>query len=232
MHIFECGVLWRYLKLFVPVDTRYVRHEIRDLCLLRLVHAFCEAAPLLLIQLYLLFKVRKNHRNPFALDARSFLVSFFLGARTEGIKRFNSRVFDIEFVFGMLGFGFFQQKREVEKRGKTGVHVAGSHFSGANLNRLKSSKRVQRNFFFFFFFAVAVAIRNGRIQSVCSDSVRDFIRRMVVFSVGIALGVHVSMVDFAQERFPRGTNIQNKKSFVLSSNRLRLHFFVCESATS
>lgn len=57
IHIAQCGVLWRYLKLFVPVDTRYVRYEIRDLCLLRLIHAFCEAAPLLLIQVYMLLEV-------------------------------------------------------------------------------------------------------------------------------------------------------------------------------
>lgn len=57
IHVALCGVLWRYLKLFVPVDVRYVKHEVRDLCVLRLIHAFCEAAPLLLIQLYLLFKV-------------------------------------------------------------------------------------------------------------------------------------------------------------------------------
>ncbi|KAL0276641.1 UNVERIFIED_CONTAM: hypothetical protein PYX00_004171 [Menopon gallinae] len=56
IHVALCGVLWRYLKLFVPVDVRYVKHEVRDLCVLRLIHAFCEAAPLLLIQLYLLFK--------------------------------------------------------------------------------------------------------------------------------------------------------------------------------
>jgi hypothetical protein len=54
VHVLQCGVLWRYLKLFVPVNLSYVKHEVRDLCMLRLVHAFCEAAPMLLIQLYLL----------------------------------------------------------------------------------------------------------------------------------------------------------------------------------
>ncbi|XP_064087600.1 uncharacterized protein LOC135202250 [Macrobrachium nipponense] len=56
LHLFQGGVLWRYFKLFIPVDLRYVKHEVRDLCMLRLIHAFCEAAPMLLIQLYLIWR--------------------------------------------------------------------------------------------------------------------------------------------------------------------------------
>lgn len=54
LHCTQMGVLWRYAKLFVPVDLRSVKHEVRDLCMLRLVHAFCEAAPMLLLQLHVL----------------------------------------------------------------------------------------------------------------------------------------------------------------------------------
>lgn len=54
LHCCQMGVLWRYAKLFVPVDLRHVKHEVRDLCMLRLVHAFCEAAPMLLLQLHVL----------------------------------------------------------------------------------------------------------------------------------------------------------------------------------
>lgn len=50
VHLLQLGVLWRYFKLFMPVDLRYVKFEVRDLCILRLVHAFCQSAPLLLIQ--------------------------------------------------------------------------------------------------------------------------------------------------------------------------------------
>ncbi|KAF7417732.1 hypothetical protein HZH68_000385 [Vespula germanica] len=50
LHTTQAGVLWRYFKLFIPVDLAYVR----ELCVLRLIHAFCEAAPMLLLQLYLL----------------------------------------------------------------------------------------------------------------------------------------------------------------------------------
>ncbi|OXU24026.1 hypothetical protein TSAR_010025 [Trichomalopsis sarcophagae] len=54
LHTTQIGVLWRYFKLFIPVDLTYVKHEVRELCVLRLIHAFCEAAPMLLLQVYLL----------------------------------------------------------------------------------------------------------------------------------------------------------------------------------
>ncbi|GAB6032875.1 hypothetical protein CHUAL_012073 [Chamberlinius hualienensis] len=56
VHLLQCGVLWRYFKLFIPVDLRYVKKCLRDLCLLRLTHAFCQAMPLLLIQLHFIWK--------------------------------------------------------------------------------------------------------------------------------------------------------------------------------
>lgn len=55
LHVIQFGVLWRYFKLFIPVDLRFVKYEVRDLCMLRLLHAFIEAAPMLLVQLYLLW---------------------------------------------------------------------------------------------------------------------------------------------------------------------------------
>ncbi|XP_058065594.1 uncharacterized protein LOC131215224 [Anopheles bellator] len=60
LHVSQLGVLWRYAKLFVPVDLRHVKHEVRDLCMLRLVHAFCEAAPMLLLQLYVLVNLQSE----------------------------------------------------------------------------------------------------------------------------------------------------------------------------
>ncbi|PZC74651.1 hypothetical protein B5X24_HaOG207370 [Helicoverpa armigera] len=56
LHCLQLGVLWRYARLLVPVELRRVKHQVRDLCMLRLVHAFCEAAPMLLLQLHILFK--------------------------------------------------------------------------------------------------------------------------------------------------------------------------------
>lgn len=49
LHCCQFGALWRYAKLFVPVDLWHVKHEVLDLCMLRLVRVFWEAAPMLLL---------------------------------------------------------------------------------------------------------------------------------------------------------------------------------------
>lgn len=54
LHIAQLGVLWRYARLLVPVQLANVKREVRDLCILRLVHGFLQAAPMLLLQLTLL----------------------------------------------------------------------------------------------------------------------------------------------------------------------------------
>lgn len=63
LHCCQLGIFWRYAKLFVPVDLRFVKHEVRDLCILRLIHAFCEAAPMLLIQCYILMTMQESDDN-------------------------------------------------------------------------------------------------------------------------------------------------------------------------
>ncbi|XP_056648374.1 XK-related protein 7-like [Diorhabda carinulata] len=54
LHILQLGVLWRYARLLVPVHLSSVKREVRDLCILRLMHGFLQAAPMLLLQLTLL----------------------------------------------------------------------------------------------------------------------------------------------------------------------------------
>ncbi|XP_045513989.1 uncharacterized protein LOC123707730 isoform X1 [Pieris brassicae] len=66
LHCLQLGVLWRYARLLVPVELRRVKHQVRDLCMLRLVHAFCEAAPMLLLQLHILLK--EAHREPISTE--------------------------------------------------------------------------------------------------------------------------------------------------------------------
>lgn len=76
VHVLQCGVLWRYFKLFVPVDLVSVKHEVRDLCMLRLVHGFCEAAPMLLLQLNLTWRHPSAASVPH-LDRVSTFLSLF-----------------------------------------------------------------------------------------------------------------------------------------------------------
>nr|CAI5838301.1 unnamed protein product [Callosobruchus analis] len=54
LHVMQLGVLWRYARLLIPVQIGSVKGEVRDLCILRLVHGFLQAAPMLLLQLTLL----------------------------------------------------------------------------------------------------------------------------------------------------------------------------------
>lgn len=70
LHVFQLGVLWRYAKLLVPVNLQNIKHEVRDLCMLRLLHAFCESAPMLLIQLHVLVSMQLEEART-AMDGTS-----------------------------------------------------------------------------------------------------------------------------------------------------------------
>jgi hypothetical protein len=76
IHIAQFGVLWRYFRLFVPVNLMTVKHEVRDLVMLRMVHGFCEAAPMLLIQVYLMCMKGSLSQIP-DLDVISASLSLF-----------------------------------------------------------------------------------------------------------------------------------------------------------
>ncbi|XP_050421236.1 uncharacterized protein LOC126833760 isoform X2 [Adelges cooleyi] len=97
LHFVQLGVLWRYFKLFLPVDLRYVKFEVRDLCMLRLLHAFCESMPLLLLQSYLLWTdegvlkhLRDLNKVAIALSTVSVcwaLASFGKNVRMQNVHR-------------------------------------------------------------------------------------------------------------------------------------------------
>lgn len=95
LHAIQLGVFWRYFKLFIPVDLRFVKYEVRDLCMLRLVHAFCESMPLLLIQLYIYSEdSSKEFRdlNTISIMLSLFsvcwaLASFSKNVRTQNVHR-------------------------------------------------------------------------------------------------------------------------------------------------
>ena len=57
IHLVQGGVLWRYGKLlFLPMGSAIplVKREMRNLCILRMIHAFCQGLPLLFAQAYLM----------------------------------------------------------------------------------------------------------------------------------------------------------------------------------
>ena len=47
------GMVWRYSLLFAPIQLNQVKQEMRNLCVLRMIHGFAESMTLLLIQTYI-----------------------------------------------------------------------------------------------------------------------------------------------------------------------------------
>ncbi|XP_018914037.2 LOW QUALITY PROTEIN: uncharacterized protein [Bemisia tabaci] len=93
LHTIQCGILWRYFKLFIPVDLRFVKYEVRDLCMLRLLHAFCESAPMLLIQFYLLWQDSSskefNDLNTVSVSLSLFSVCWALASFSKNVRMQN-----------------------------------------------------------------------------------------------------------------------------------------------
>ena len=51
IHLCQCSVLWRYTKLLIkPLAIRNVKSEMRNLCILRMIHSLCQSIFFLLIQ--------------------------------------------------------------------------------------------------------------------------------------------------------------------------------------
>lgn len=69
LHVAQLAVLWRYARLLVPVQLANVKREVRDLCILRLVHGFLQAAPMLLLQLTLLPGKFMNFYDTYVLES-------------------------------------------------------------------------------------------------------------------------------------------------------------------
>ncbi|XP_014674879.1 PREDICTED: uncharacterized protein LOC106814993 [Priapulus caudatus] len=89
-HAVGCGVLWRYCKLFIPVDMSVAKSEIRDLCTLRLLHGFCEAAPMLLVQLYYVWTHAVTDLNIVSTSLSLFCVCWSLASYGKNMRRKNA----------------------------------------------------------------------------------------------------------------------------------------------
>lgn len=92
LHVAQLGVFWRYFKLFIPVDLRFVKYEVRDLCMLRLVHAFCESMPLLLMQLFLYwenYSAEFSDLNAVAISLSLFSVCWALASFSKNVRMHN-----------------------------------------------------------------------------------------------------------------------------------------------
>lgn len=73
-HFFQSGILWRYFRLFVPVNLMTVKHEVGNLCMLRMIHAFLQSAPMALIQVSVLeLRSVKNNNKIYSFPSFPFL---------------------------------------------------------------------------------------------------------------------------------------------------------------
>lgn len=59
-HLLGSGIFLRYSKLFVPVDLKTVKNDFRDLSIIRVVQAFSECFPMLLLQLKLYIEIQNE----------------------------------------------------------------------------------------------------------------------------------------------------------------------------
>ena len=91
VHILQCGVLWRYTKLLIkPLALTNVKCEMRNLCVLRLIHGMCQSVYFLLIQSHLVFKGSTSQDVHYVSIAFSlFNVCWALASFNKNISREN-----------------------------------------------------------------------------------------------------------------------------------------------
>lgn len=92
IHCCQLGVLWRYARLLMPVRLNRVKVQVRDLCVLRLIHGFIQAAPMLLLQLNLL----ANDLDKPPKDLVTVSASLSLFSVCWGLASFSKHVRDID----------------------------------------------------------------------------------------------------------------------------------------
>lgn len=93
--MFQLGVIWRYLRLFIPVEMESVKEQTRDLCMLRVIHAFAQSVPLLLMQLHMILSKSQEEITDLDKVAASFalisicwaLASFGKNVRRKNMDR-------------------------------------------------------------------------------------------------------------------------------------------------
>lgn len=78
-HVLQFGIILRYLRLFIPVNLLTIKHEVRDLCMLRMVHAFTQAAPMLLMQ------VSTSHRTQYCVSQVNTILTYLTFSGIPGL---------------------------------------------------------------------------------------------------------------------------------------------------
>ena len=85
------GMVWRYSLLFAPIQLDHVKQEMRNLCVLRMIHGFAESMTLLLIQTYIACVSRDSVQeiNVISMALSLFNVCWALASFTKNIRQHN-----------------------------------------------------------------------------------------------------------------------------------------------
>ena len=91
VHSLGGGVVWRYSLLFAPIQLEHVKQEMRNLCVLRMVHGFAESMTLLLVQTYIACTSRDSVQeiNVISMALSLFNVCWALASFTKNIRQHN-----------------------------------------------------------------------------------------------------------------------------------------------
>ena len=84
-------MIWRYSLLFAPIQLDHVKQEMRNLCVLRMIHGFAESMTLLLIQTYIACISRDSVQeiNVISMALSLFNVCWALASFTKNIRQHN-----------------------------------------------------------------------------------------------------------------------------------------------
>jgi len=90
-HALGGGIIWRYSLLFAPIQLDHVKQEMRNLCVLRMIHGFAESMTLLLIQTYIACISRDSVQeiNVISMALSLFNVCWALASFTKNIRQHN-----------------------------------------------------------------------------------------------------------------------------------------------
>jgi len=91
VHSLGGGMVWRYSLLFAPIQLEHVKQEMRNLCVLRMIHGFAESMTLLLIQLYIACTNADlvKEINVISMALSLFNVCWALASFTKNIRQHN-----------------------------------------------------------------------------------------------------------------------------------------------
>ena len=129
VHLFQCSVLWRYTKLLIkPLALRNVKSEMRNLCILRMIHSLCQSIFFLLIQGHLVLTKLLEARK--AAEDGNYLPQEESDSRQPMLEvHYISMSFNmINICWSLASFNKNIQRKDVEKLVLTWIGVVFQFF--------------------------------------------------------------------------------------------------------